>query len=97
MSDDHDHHHHPATSGWTLTIAIGLTLGFAVGKALAGWWSGSLALVSDARHMLTDGGALALAGAAAWLASEMLRSDQLERVIAFVLLAVALKTAWNLL
>ncbi len=66
MSDDHDHHQ--ATSGWTLTIAIGLTLGFALVEALAGGWSGSLALVSDAGHMLTDGGALALAAGAAWLA-----------------------------
>ena len=66
MSDDHDHHQ--ATSGWTLTIAIGLTLGFALVEALAGGWSGSLALVSDAGHMVTDGGALALAAAAAWLA-----------------------------
>ena len=66
MSDEHDHH--ASGSGWTLLIAISLTLGFAVVEALAGWWSGSLALVSDAGHMLTDGGALALAGAAAWLA-----------------------------
>ena len=66
MSDDHDHH--VASSGWTLAVAIGLTLGFAVIEALAGWWSGSLALASDAGHMFTDGGALALAGAAAWLA-----------------------------
>jgi len=66
MSDDHDHH--AVSSGWTLVVAIGLTLGFAVVEALAGWWSGSLALASDAGHMFTDGGALALAGAAAWLA-----------------------------
>jgi len=66
MSDDHDHH--VASSGWTLVVAIGLTLGFAVVEAFAGWWSGSLALASDAGHMFTDGGALALAGAAAWLA-----------------------------
>lgn len=33
----------------------------------------------------------------AWLASEKLRADQLKRVIALVLLAVAVKTAWSLL
>ncbi len=66
MTDDHDHH--TTSSGWTLVVAIGLTLGFAVVEALAGWWSGSLALASDAGHMVTDGGALALAGVAAWLA-----------------------------
>ena len=39
------------------------------------------------------------AGAAlgAWLASEKLRSDQLKRIIAVVLLAVAAKTGWSLL
>ena len=72
--DDHghghgQHHGHGASaSGKTLTLAVALTLAFAVVEALAGWWSGSLALVSDAGHMLTDGGALALAGFAAWLA-----------------------------
>ena len=38
-----------------------LTAGFAVVEALGGWWSGSLALVSDAGHMLTDAAALGLA------------------------------------
>jgi cobalt-zinc-cadmium efflux system protein len=45
-----------------------MTLSFAVIEALAGWWSGSLALLSDAAHMLTDTSALGLAAAAAWLA-----------------------------
>lgn len=34
-------------------------------EALGGWWSGSLALLADAAHMLVDAGALALAWAAA--------------------------------
>jgi cobalt-zinc-cadmium efflux system protein len=55
-----DHHH--------LTGALYLTLGFAVIEATAGWWSGSLALLSDAGHMLTDSTALGLAAFAAWLA-----------------------------
>ena len=39
-----------------------------------------------------------MAGAAigAWLAAEKLRGDQLKRVIALVLIAVAVKTAWGL-
>jgi len=39
------------------------------------------------------------AGAAlgAWLASEKLRAEQLKRIIAIVLIAVAVKTAWGLL
>ena len=57
----HGHHHH-------LTGALYLTLGFAFVEAAAGWWSGSLALISDAGHMLTDSTALGLAAIAAWLA-----------------------------
>ncbi len=37
------------------------------------------------------------AGLGAWLATEKLRADQLKRIIALVLLAVAIKTAWGLL
>lgn len=37
------------------------------------------------------------AGLGAWLAAEKLRADQLKRIIALVLLAVAIKTAWGLL
>lgn len=72
--DSHDHahgghHHHAAdTSRGTLIVALLLTLSFAGVEALAGWWSGSLALLSDAAHMLTDSSALGLAAGAAWLA-----------------------------
>jgi cobalt-zinc-cadmium efflux system protein len=51
-----------------LTGALYFTLGFAFVEAVAGWWSGSLALLSDAGHMLTDSTALGLAAFAAWLA-----------------------------
>lgn len=54
--------------GRTLVIALLLTLSFSGIEALAGWWSGSLALLSDAAHMLTDSSALGLAAGAAWLA-----------------------------
>ena len=62
------HHHHHTGQGRTLVIALLLTLSFAGVEALAGWWSGSLALLSDAAHMLTDSSALGLAAGAAWLA-----------------------------
>ena len=66
----HDHHAHGRdASARVLTAALLLTLGFAVVEALAGWWSGSLALLSDAGHMVTDSMALALAAVAARLAS----------------------------
>lgn len=47
-----------------LTYALVLTLGYAGVEAVVGWVSGSLALVSDAGHMITDATALLLA----WLA-----------------------------
>lgn len=70
---DHDHaHHHPhhaAASGAAgIYLAAGLTLGFALVEAGAGWWANSLALLSDAGHMLTDTSALLIAAAGAWLA-----------------------------
>ncbi|HET9463511.1 MAG TPA: cation diffusion facilitator family transporter [Thiobacillus sp.] len=68
---DHAHaadgHHHEGHNGGLL-VALLLTLAFAGVEAAAGWWSGSLALLSDAAHMLTDSSALGLAAAAAWLA-----------------------------
>lgn len=65
---DAEHRHHHAGNGRALLVALLLTLSFAGVEALAGWWSGSLALLSDAAHMLTDSSALALAAGAAWLA-----------------------------
>ena len=48
--------------------ALLLTLGFAAVEAVTGFWSGSLALLGDAGHMVTDSASLALAAFAAWLA-----------------------------
>lgn len=41
--------------------AIAITAAFAVVEAVGGWLSGSLALLSDAGHMVTDGAAMAIA------------------------------------
>jgi cobalt-zinc-cadmium efflux system protein len=69
MAEDHHHHHHQAPrSGTALSRAAALTVAFAVVEAAGGWWTGSLALLSDAGHMLTDGAALGLAAFAAWVA-----------------------------
>ncbi len=51
-----------------LRTAALLTIGFAAVEGAGGWWTGSLALLSDAGHMLTDGAALGLGAAAAWMA-----------------------------
>jgi cobalt-zinc-cadmium efflux system protein len=65
----HLEHHlgHAGTHSHFLSAVL-LTLGFAIVEAVAGWWSGSLALISDAGHMVTDSSALGLAALAAWLA-----------------------------
>ena len=64
----HDHHHHHPAPGNALRTAAALTIAFAIVEALGGWWTGSLALLSDAGHMLTDGAALGLGAIAAWMA-----------------------------
>lgn len=51
-----------------LSVALALTATVMVAEAVGGWLSDSLALLSDAAHMLTDVGALGLALAAAYLA-----------------------------
>src|SRR6185312_8097312 len=63
----HDHAHEHAHGGGRgrLAFAFALTCLMLVVEALGGWWSGSLALLADAAHMLVDAGALALAWAAA--------------------------------
>ena len=50
---------------WTV---LGLTGTFMVLEVFGGWLSGSLALLADAGHMLTDVGALGLSLLTAWIA-----------------------------
>jgi cobalt-zinc-cadmium efflux system protein len=56
-------HHRPAgpRAQRALALALGLTAAFALIEALGAWWAGSLALLSDAGHMLTDAASLGLA------------------------------------
>lgn len=71
-SSHHHHghgHHHDHGAGLTSTedgrrrvaIAAVLTFGFMIAEVIGGVISGSLALLADAAHMLTDAGSLALA------------------------------------
>ena len=48
---------------WTLLL-IAL---YTVAEFVGGWWTGSLALMADAGHMLSDAGALAMSVFAAWM------------------------------
>jgi cobalt-zinc-cadmium efflux system protein len=62
----HAHHHHaPADFGRAFLIGIALNTGFVIIEAVAGFLYGSMALVADAGHNLSDVLALALA----WIAS----------------------------
>jgi cobalt-zinc-cadmium efflux system protein len=63
---DHGHHHHaPADFGRAFAIGITLNLAFVLIEAGAGLIYGSMALIADAGHNLSDVLALALA----WIAS----------------------------
>lgn len=73
--NSHAAQHHPHSHGQAgasraraLAIAIALTFAFALVEAFGGWWTGSLALLADAGHMLSDSAALFLAWGAARLA-----------------------------
>lgn len=54
-----------------LGVALLLTLGFMLVEVVGGWWTGSLALLADAAHMMTDAAALA----AAWWAQQLARRE----------------------
>lgn len=57
----HGHDHAAGATGGRLRAALLVTLLFTAGEAAAGFWTGSLALISDAAHNLADGLALGLA------------------------------------
>ena len=58
----------PASPLPRLGVVLALTLAFMIVEAVGGWISGSLALLADAGHMLTDAGALGLTLLSAWIA-----------------------------
>jgi cobalt-zinc-cadmium efflux system protein len=67
---DHDHSHAPSAEAdrrW-LAVALAVIATFMVVEVVAGIVADSLALLSDAAHMLTDAGAIALALVAAQIA-----------------------------
>ena len=73
MTHAHDHGHShaisPEADRGKLRLALALILGFMAVEVVAGLLASSLALLSDAAHMLTDAGAIALALAALGLAA----------------------------
>jgi len=61
------HSHYHASSSAIFLLPLLITLGFSFIEAFFGWWSGSLALLGDAGHMLLDSSALGMAAFAAWI------------------------------
>jgi cobalt-zinc-cadmium efflux system protein len=115
MSLTHDHHHHNHSADHLhdhahahggngenrLLLAFALTALTMLGEGLGGWFSGSLALLADAGHMLVDAFALLLAWAGAHFArrpADTLRSfgyARLEVLVGYTnALAQFALTAW---
>ena len=69
----HDHDHSRVRDRRALATALGLILALMAGEVAAGLVAGSLALLADAGHMLTDAAALAAALVASRLASRPAR------------------------
>ncbi len=82
MGHEHGHHHHHggATSTRKLAYVLGITAGYTVIEAVGGLLTGSLALLADAGHMLSDAASLVLALSAAWLGG---RAATPERTFGF--------------
>jgi cobalt-zinc-cadmium efflux system protein len=65
----HAHAHGRGATRSRLLIALILAFVYMLAEVVGGLWTGSLALLADAGHMLSDVAALALALFAAWVAS----------------------------
>ena len=63
----HDHAHSPSDFGRAFALGTLLNLGFVVVEAVYGITSGSMALLADAGHNLSDVLGLLIAWGAAWL------------------------------
>lgn len=99
------HHHHDDTLGRRFALGVGLNVAFVAVEATFGLIAGSLALIADAGHNLSDVASLLLAWGAAWLAGRgatathtygFRRATILASVASAVLLLVALGViAWE--
>ena len=70
MKHEHTHSHdHPHSSPHRVWLwPLLLISAFAIVEAVGGWLTGSLALLGDAGHMVSDAAALALAWLGSWIA-----------------------------
>ena len=58
MSGDHDHHHHGSSDN--LKVAFFLNFGFTILEIIGGFWTNSIAILTDAVHDLGDSISLGL-------------------------------------
>jgi cobalt-zinc-cadmium efflux system protein len=67
----HCHHHHAGAAGPSkrLAVVLALTTVYMFAEAFGGWFTNSLALLSDAGHMLADVAAITLSMLAIWFGS----------------------------
>ena len=71
MGDSHGHIQSAAgRNKKSLAIVFGLTLFYLIVEIIGGFWTGSLALLADAGHMLTDVAGVGLALLAIWFAEK---------------------------
>lgn len=64
----HGHDHGSSLTGRRLLLSVAITVAFVVGEAVAGYFSNSLALLSDAGHNFADALALILSWYGVWIA-----------------------------
>jgi cobalt-zinc-cadmium efflux system protein len=72
----HAHSHEQTSDAHRIGIALGLILAFMAGEIVAGILADSLALLSDAAHMLTDAGALIVSLVVLRLAAQPVRGNR---------------------
>ncbi|MBN2690194.1 MAG: cation transporter [Gammaproteobacteria bacterium] len=68
MSSQHHRQYNPSSKN-SFIFALLLTVVFAVVEVLTGWFSGSLTMLGDAGHMVSDSVVLGLAAFATWMAA----------------------------
>ena len=101
---DRDH----AVEAGAVRTGLTVTAALCVAELVGGWWTNSLALLSDAMHMFTDVGALGLTWFALWIADRPASSQKtygyyraeilaafVNGVVLCVLVGIVLIEAWR--
>jgi len=94
--DSHDHHHDDHDDHDHYLIPFLLIFTFAIVEAVGSWYTGSLALLSDAGHMFSDVAAIGLA----WMAGMLSKKPDIARHksgVTYVELGVSIFNAISLL